>query len=85
MRIIMTYVGGCLDKKTMTGDSEKPYDEATKSVNVTVERYLFTNHGTVGKQFEVRNRGLHFDTYEIIECDTVAYEIHLTVKCVASD
>jgi hypothetical protein len=33
----------------------------------------------------VRHRGLHFDTYEIVERDEGLAEVRLTVKCVASD
>jgi hypothetical protein len=85
MRIIMRFVGGCLDQKVMEGDLDRPYDDATKTVNVTVERYLFTNHGALGKQFEVRKRGLHFDTYEVFARDEEPTAIRLTVRCVASD
>ncbi len=85
MRVIITYLGGCLDQRVMDGDLEKPYDDATKSVNVTVERFLFTNHGSLGKQFEVRKRGLRFDTYEVFARDETALEIRLTVRCIASD
>jgi hypothetical protein len=84
MRIIMVYVGGCLDKKTMEGDLYKPYDDGKEIVNLTVERYLFTNNGTVGKQFEVRHRG-KFYTYEVVARDEAATEVRVTVNCVASD
>ena len=84
MRIIMTYVGGCLDKKIMEGDLAKPYEDGKERVNLTVERYLFTKNGDVGKQFEVRHRG-KFYTYEITDRDEGITEVRLTANCVASD
>ena len=84
MRIVMTYSGGCLDQKVMEGDLYRPYDDGKNIVNLTVERYLFTNNGTIGKQFEVRHRG-KFYTYEVVARDEATTAVHLSVHCVASD